>query len=209
MKRTLALLVASALAGCSIGLPTAAPDDYVGLRTNPLGLMAMDAAAIQLTPRMAVTAKHAAGIMTGDHYDVPDMDISYFAHEGVPIAAWADPQLGEAVAVDGNSLFGHVSSVGHVIQTDTACPCNTPNVVHGFTFDADVSHGYSGGAVKNAKGELIGMTIAIIKLTSGSGAGKEMAFAIKASDLEAHLADAQAKKPTGMPWWAIALLVIL
>jgi hypothetical protein len=201
----LILVAALALAACT----SAPPDDYVGLRTNPFGLLAMDAGAIQLTPHLAVTAKHAAGIMTGDHTDVEGMDVSYFAHEGTPITKWAEPVLGEEVVADGNSMFGHVSSVGHVIQTDTACPCNTPNVVHGFTFDADIAHGYSGGAVKNARGELIGMTIAIIKLTSGNGAGKEMAFAVKASDLEAHLADAQAKKPTGMPWWAIALLVVL
>jgi hypothetical protein len=232
MNRTIpSVLAALALAGCAAGQRTAAPGDFISMRTNPLGLspVQIEGSAIQVTPTLAVTAKHIPALLTGDRYEVPGMDIAYFAHDGVPVPGFADARLGETVTLDGNSFTGHTTSSGQVLLTDASrLDCSSGTVERGIAFDADASTGDSGGAVKNADGQLVAMFTGWIMLVPGTFArtgpamtlrelcaqpaaegGRRVAFAIPAHVIRAHLAEAEASRPAPMPWWGWALLVLL
>ena len=215
----LILSAALALSGCAYGthLEGSPPPSFDTATLGVCPLLCADASMTQITPDIAVTAGHASLTVMAKTRRLALGDLASFARNGVaPVIR--DPVLGEHVTLYGNSTLpaplnkrtaeGHVTVTHFAICRDRPPVGNNPlgkwcrergmDSDYGLVTDADAGPGFSGGGIYGDDGALIGVT------TDEVSGG---AFGYWASDVRKEVTPVAATKT--VPWWAIALLVIL
>lgn len=164
------LLAPLLLAGCIHLHPDETPAPFILLNAGVPTLMDLAASATQLTSDVAVTARHARWIAPGATWVMAGpMDIAYFrSTQARPLRA-VDPVRGEAVTAWGTSPWSGTArhESARVIEPLVSMRQTFDRPVLGFVIDAELSSGYSGGPVINARGELVGIITNTITLDDG------------------------------------------
>lgn len=182
MKKTIALLAVTLLAGCANGIPTPTLESNVmteGTRKTFVGipmLASLDGSYAVLSKDWAVTAAHNAPIL-----DIVFDEVHYHEYCDIALVKIDD---GFDVAI-GRAKYGDtLYHVGYPVYMplaktkgtliDDVVSSSRPNCVASYT-DGTIMTGMSGGGVYNEAGELVGVNVGFsAKATAKNGSSTLM-----------------------------------